>query len=100
MFCPNSTICHEAYINCSAHLFETPLRHFPYDIAPRKPENNIILPEDIRILPPALYEDILYQSTPYSNTSALELAEVMVQPMTYWRTTSPVLGFMGSLTVF
>ena len=58
------------------------------------------LPKAIEALPVCCYERVLQGTTAYSTVSAFDLKKVLTAPKSYWSTSTPVLGYMGSLSLF
>ena len=78
----------------------TPLRYYDWEVLPRHPGKNYAKPDVLNVLPPALYEEALPYSSPLARISMYNLVAYRVDPMAYWRSTSLVLGYMGSVTLY
>ena len=84
--------------NLHNNTYRGPLAHLEIDVLLRK--YPLALPAAIVALPVLAYEKVLSYDLPFSNTSVYELRRVLQAPTSYWKTTTPVLGYMGSLSIF
>ena len=99
IYCNEAKTCKTALKNIVANLMSGPLRLYDWDITIRKVPFNLNLPPSIASLPPRLYEYVMPRSAPYADQCIYTAREVLIAPVDYWESSSPVLGFMGSFDI-
>ena len=97
VYCNSMDTTYQVFENLMHNTHKGPFSCLDWDVLIRNQAYG--LPQAIRSLSVALYKFMLPLSGPYTNTIVFEHLPVLQGPASYWRKSSPVLGYMGSLTV-